>query len=235
MINILKKIYKSISNKIEKNTTTLINLFNKSFEFNKNKLNILNDKIKIIENNQKIILSKLNELLYENNNSNSIIIDNLNENVNQLLLKIDKISINKINNILIERNLIEEKYNIDKKLINNALSFKNFKSLIKILQNEYKLSSGKIKYPFKYKEKSGFDYLYKNKWIHDTYGEMIIEILLKNINNLFMQHNIIDNYLDKPNIMIENQMYILKLKNNDKFKKEFKRNLKIELIKNNLI
>ena len=196
--------------------------------------------------------AKLNELIKNNTELNQKIDLILNQN-SQLLFKIhelentvktlnDKLLYNNISNKKSKKkkrkNLISEeiqiKNNLNLDFLKKVLLYHNDKTIIFILRKVYTIDD-EILYPFRCGNKMDFEY-YDKKWKEDTYGYYIVDTIFENIKNLLLRVNLWDN-IKSITDFTENQKYILKL-NDDKYKREFVKSLKKELLinkKNNKI
>ena len=211
----------------------------KLYMFTKEKYNDLENKY----NNLKSITNKLsNKLSNELSETKQNISKLIEDNTNKLFEKLNNIQkelyIIKQSNIYIEDNCIKElkkekilfKDDFNLEYVLKIITYRDNRTILNIMKQYYKINEGTIKYPFKYKEKQGFDYFYNGKWIHDTYGEIIIDILFYNVKDLLLSCNLFDN-VKSMSTFIENQIFIQKL-NDKKYKKEFKKYLKNELLTN---
>ena len=155
----------------------------------------------------------------------------------KLKLILTKIDILKKSKVYLDdfkmKELKKENIIVDIDFARRMLEFKDHRSIIYIMKKYYKSDiNEKILYPIKYKQNHGFDYFNKGRWIHDTYGEILIDILFCNFKALFMKCNDFD-AIKVMNKFIENQTFIQQL-NNIKFKRNFARYLKNELISNDI-
>ena len=129
------------------------------------------------------------------------------------------------------KELKKENIKVDISFARRMLEFHDHRSIIYIMREYYKSDkNNKIIYPIKYKQNHGFDYFSKGRWIHDTYGEVMIDILFVSFKALFMRCNDYS-VISNMSKFIENQTFIQKF-NDNKFKRNFARYLKNEIISN---
>lgn len=173
-------------------------------------------------------------------------VDDVNDEVHNMkndldIIKSGKIYVNSFDcKELDERMYIDIRKSIGDSIILDKLSFRDHRSIIKLMQMYFKsdtmFENSKINYPIRCKGKIDFEYFSDGKWIEDKYGFNTVEIIFRNFKNLFMCVNRFPNS-NKPSFtasdLIENQKFIHTLSEYcDKHKKDFKRFLRNELIKN---
>jgi hypothetical protein len=180
------------------------------------------------ETTNKIILEKILSIISKTSNTQEEILNKL-ENFELRISNIEK----SIKNNSIE-NLKELKYEtliVDNEEINKALNYCDYRSIIHIFRIIYKnKNNSNYVYPIRITGKRSYEYFDNNKWNPDLYGHHSINVLLKNIQDLFISFNNVENYsIDK---FMENQIFIFKL-SIDKYKKEIFKNIIEEVRINN--
>jgi hypothetical protein len=93
-----------------------------------------------------------------------------------------------------------------------ALNYKDHRSILYIFRMYYKNKLNlKHVYPIRIKGQRSFEYFSNEEWVPDLYGNNIMNIICKNMENLFIKYNIIE----KINIddLLSNQEFIYKLSN----------------------
>jgi hypothetical protein len=98
-----------------------------------------------------------------------------------------------------------------------ALNYKDHRSILYIFKLYYKNKLNlKHAYPIRIKGQRSFEYYSNEEWVPDLYGNNIMNIICKNMENLFIKYNVIE----KVNIdnLLANQEFIYKL-SNDKYKR----------------
>ena len=98
-----------------------------------------------------------------------------------------------------------------------ALNYKDHRSILYIFKLYYKNKLNlKHAYPIRIKGQRSFEYYSNEEWVPDLYGNNIMNIICKNMENLFIKYNVIE----KVNIdnLLSNQEFIYKL-SNDKYKR----------------
>jgi len=180
------------------------------------------------ETTNKIILEKILSIISKTSNTQEEILNKL-ENFELRISNIEK----SIKNNSIE-GLKELKYEtliVDNEEINKALNYCDYRSIIHIFRIIYKnKNNSNYLYPIRITGKRSYEYFDNNKWNPDLYGHHSINVLLKNIQDLFISFNNVENYsIDK---FMENQIFIFKL-SVDKYKKEIFKNIIEEVRINN--
>ena len=129
----------------------------------------------------------------------------------------NKLTSNLSNNENIEdlKELIKENLNIDKKDVLKALSYRDYRSILILFKLYYK--NDKNKYPIRLFKVRKFEYYANKKWNQDLYGNHSMEVLIGNMQDLFIKYNDINSITYDEFIM--NQDYINQL-DNEKFKKD---------------
>jgi len=194
------------------------------------KLNIRennNREINIRENNRNINLESILEKILNITEQFNDKLDTLDKKVNdkfeelnnkfeELNNKISTVSSNSNNeNVEDLKELIKENLNIDKKDVLKALSYKDYRSILILFKLYYK--NDKNKYPIRLFKVRKFEYYAKKKWNQDLYGNHSMDILIGNMQDLFIKYNDINTITYDEFIM--NQDFINQL-DNEKFKKD---------------
>ena len=166
-------------------------------------LNITNDLNNKLENLDKKVSNKFEEL---------------DKKISTMEIKISQSNLlhSEDNNNLKE--LIKENLNIDKKDALKALSYRDYRSVLMIFNLYYKNENNK--YPIRLFKVRKFEYYANNKWNDDLYGNRSMEILISNVQNLFIKYNDI-NYIDYDEFIL-NQDFIIQLDNEKTKKSIFK-------------
>jgi hypothetical protein len=210
-------------------------------EDNKSK-HILDELLKLyskIHENQEVILQKMENM------ENKMFI--FNENQKTILKKIKYIDDNILNingnNKIVHKkkdeilDLIEikkENISMNHDIVLNALKYRDYRSVLDIfklyykkvhLDNDINDTNNTYVYPIKVISERSFEYFNDNKWISDLYGYYITDIICKNIEVLFIEHNIINDNIDE---FLLNEDFIKKL-SNKKYKKEIFRHIIVEV------
>lgn len=121
---------------------------------------------------------------------------------------------------------------VDKKDVDKALSYADYRSVIHIFRLIYKnKNNSNYAYPIRITGKRSYEYYDNNKWNPDLYGHYSMNVICKNIEELFMSFNIIENYNVEE--FMSNQIFIFKL-SNDKYKKDIFKNIIEEVRINNI-
>jgi hypothetical protein len=147
-----------------------------------------------------------------------------------------KIEFNLKNNEHISYNnlkeLKKEDLNLNKEDTIKALKYRDYRSVVCVFRNIYKNKTNlEYVYPIKIIGKRSFEYYNNMKWNSDSYGNIIINILCLNIQNLFIKYN---NYEDFGNDdFIMNQEFICNL-SEDKYKKSIFKSIIEEIRLNEL-
>ena len=125
-----------------------------------------------------------------------------------------------------------EKLCIDKKDIDKAFLYTDYRSVIYIFRLIYKnKNNSNYVYPIRITGKRSYEYYDNNKWNPDLYGHHSMNVICKNIQELFMSFNIIENYNIEE--FMSNQTFIFKL-SDDRYKKDIFKNIIEEVRINNL-
>ena len=177
----------------------------------------------------KIILEKILSIISKTSNTQEEILSKL-ENFELRISNIEK----SIKNNSIE-NLKELKYEtliVDNEEINKALNYCDYRSIIHIFRIIYKnKNNSNYVYPIRITGKRSYEYYDNNKWNPDLYGHHSMNVICKNIQELFMSFNIIENYnIDE---FMSHQTFIFKL-SDDRYKKDIFKNIVEEVRINNL-
>jgi hypothetical protein len=125
----------------------------------------------------------------------------------------------------------EELY-IDKSDVDKALLYLDYRSIVYIFRLIYKnKSNNDYVYPLRITGKRSYEYYHNNKWNPDLYGHHSMNVICKNIQDLFLSFNTMENYnIEK---FMANQAFIFKL-SNDKYKKDVFKNIIEEVRINNI-
>lgn len=136
------------------------------------------------------------------------------------------------NNIEDLKELKYEELYVDINEINKALLYADYRSVIYIFRLIYKNKSNtNYVYPIRITGKRSYEYYDNNKWNPDLYGHHSMNVICKNIQDLFISFNTVDNYNIEQ--FMSNQTFILKL-SNDKYKKDIFKNIIEEVRINNM-
>lgn len=93
-----------------------------------------------------------------------------------------------------------------------ALNYKDHRSVLYIFKLYYKNKLNlKHAYPIRIKGQRSFEYYSNEEWVPDLYGNNIMNIICKNMENLFIKYNVIEK-IDIDNLL-SNQEFIYKLSN----------------------
>lgn len=93
-----------------------------------------------------------------------------------------------------------------------ALNYKDHRSVLYIFKLYYKNKLNlKHAYPIRIKGQRSFEYYSNDEWVPDLYGNNIMNIICKNMENLFIKYNVIEK-IDIDNLL-SNQEFIYKLSN----------------------
>ena len=121
---------------------------------------------------------------------------------------------------------------IDKKDVDKAFLYTDYRSIIYIFRLIYKnKNNSNYAYPIRITGKRSYEYYDNNKWNPDLYGHHSMNVICKNIQNLFMSFNIIENYNIEE--FMSHQTFIFKL-SEDRYKKDIFKNIIEEVRINNL-
>jgi hypothetical protein len=192
--------------------------------------------IKVQNNNIKDFLEKIYNISSKLNENQEIILNKI-DNIELRLSKIE----NNIENIIIKNNnsdnIIElkiENIELDKNIIMKALEYRDYKSVISIFREFYKTDKNKI-YPIKVSGKRTYEFYLNNKWHSDIYGHYIMNTICRNVQNILLSANTIENMNENGfdyNDFLLNQSFIYKL-SDEKYKKEILKNIIEEVKLNN--
>jgi hypothetical protein len=174
--------------------------------------NTVNNEILLIE------IQKLSTLFLDN-------ITNIDNKLDQIISRVSKLE-NKVDfienyknqsDIKKIRELRYENIELPEYDILRALNYKDHRSILYIFKLYYKNKLNlKHAYPIRIKGQRSFEYYSNEEWVPDLYGNNIMNIICKNMENLFIKYNVIE----KVNIdnLLSNQEFIYKL-SNDKYKR----------------
>jgi len=170
-----------------------------------------------INNIRELINTKFNE--YDN------IINLIQIKLNQLDTKINNIEshlmlFNKENKQ--EENIVElkkELLNISNEIIEKAIVFKDYRTVLALFKYYYKTKTNEInKYPIRIKSKRVYEYFNNNQWISDNNAHYIKHTLFMNIQTILYKYNNMDIVKDIDDIY-NNQVFITKL-SDEKYKRD---------------
>jgi hypothetical protein len=171
-----------------------------------------NNEILLIE------IKKLSNIFLDNINKIDKKIDDIIYRVSKLENKVEFIeSYKSQNDVKKIRELKIETIELPEYDILRALNYKDHRSILYIFKLYYKNKLNlKYSYPIRIKGQRSFEYYSNEEWIPDLYGNNIMNIICKNMEDLFIKNNIIE----KVNIdnLLTNQEFIYKL-SNDKYKR----------------
>ena len=130
------------------------------------------------------------------------------------------------------KELKKEALEMDKKDVIKALSYRDYRAVLIIFRNYYKNKDNKkYAYPIRITGKRSYDFYYNKKWNSDLYGHLSTDIIMLNVQNLFMRYNNMDEM--ESNDFFLNQTFIMKL-SDDKYKKEIFKHIVEEIRINNI-
>ena len=183
---------------------------------------LLNFIIKMTDNtNNDVLLTeikKMSNIFLDN-------ITNIDKKLDEIILRVSKLE-NKVDFIENYKNqsdikkikeLKNETIELSEYDILRALNYKDHRSILYIFKLYYKNKLNlKHVYPIRIKGQRSFEYYSNEEWVPDLYGNNIMNIICKNMENLFIKYNVIE----KVNIdnLLSNQEFIYKL-SNDKYKR----------------
>ena len=186
-------------------------LYSKKEIYKKNKIEEMFEKIISITNDLNNKLENLDKKVIDK-------IEELDKKISVIETRIST-SLTNIpecdNNI---KELIKENLNIDKKDVLKALSYRDYRSVLMIFNLYYKNENNK--YPIRLFKVRKFEYYANKKWNDDLYGHRSMEILINNVQNLFIKYNDID-YFGYDEFIL-NQDFIIQLDNEKTKKSIFK-------------
>ena len=171
-------------------------------------------------NNEVLLIEikKLSNIFLDN-------IQNIDKKIDEIILRVSKLE-NKVefidnyksqNDTKKIKELKIENIDLHENDILRALNYKDHRSILYIFKLYYKNKLNlKYSYPIRIKGQRSFEYYLNEEWVPDLYGNSIMNIICKNMENLFIKYNIIE----KVNIdnLLTNQEFIYKL-SNDKYKR----------------
>ncbi len=130
------------------------------------------------------ITQKINDLDISLNNRFDILETRLNKIENKMMFNTD-------NKECIEdlKELVKENIEMDRNTVLKALSYKDYRSILMIFKLYYKNENNATKYPIRVFKVRKFEYYANKKWNADLYGTHSIEVLIGNIQDLFIRHN----------------------------------------------
>ena len=167
-------------------------------------------------------------------------ITNIDKKLDEIILRVSKLE-NKVDFIENYKNqsdikkikeLKNETIELPEYDILRALNYKDHRSILYIFKLYYKNKLNlKHAYPIRIKGQRSFEYYSNEEWVPDLYGNNIMNIICKNMENLFIKYNVIE----KVNIdnLLSNQEFIYKL-SNDKYKRTLLPFIIEEVRQNNL-
>jgi hypothetical protein len=212
-----KKIFKIIKNNNNNNNNNKNNNFNNNFiKDNENdfKFEKMFEKILFISNN---LFEKIDNLDKKFDDK----IDILEKKIICIENKIEYSKTNKnIEQIENLKELINEDLNIEKKDVLKALSYRDYRSLTYILKLYYKNENNE--YTFRKISPQKYEYYLNKKWNTDLYGDYCRNTFCKNVQNLFIKYNDIDDEDISTNDFMLNQEFICNLLDEKKKKDLFK-------------
>ena len=200
----------------------------------------MENKTKLIRVNKNSDFNPYKDFLEEIFNISSKIYDSQKEILEKLntfetrIIDLEK-SIKPYKNDNDIQDLKELKYEqlcIDKKDIDKAFLYTDYRSVIYIFRLIYKnKNNSNYVYPIRITGKRSYEYYDNNKWNPDLYGHHSMNVICKNIQELFMSFNIIENYNIEE--FMSNQTFIFKL-SEDRYKKDIFKNIIEEVRINNM-
>jgi len=182
--------------------------------------------------------NSLDTILEELNNISSNIINKLNnfeERIKKIEIKMDYVNHKNITNQIIEENLVElklEDLNIDQINVFKALEYRDYRSILYIFKLYYKTKNETYAYPIRIIGKRKICYYLNKKWNDDSNRQYSINVIFQNIQNLFMKYNNIELYNISTDDFVKNQIFICKLFN-EKYNKDVFKNILEEVRLNN--
>jgi len=230
---ILEKRLKNINTKkIEDNMIQLnenLKLYNQE---SKNDYVKLENKINKLEKEITYLKSFFIEFMNENKKNNKKIITDI-KNTNNLTKKIsnkknlpelefEEQPLIKVNSISIDeyhhfKEIKKEKIILDEEIILNNLHQHNIKSDINLFKLIYIDNSPKCYYPIR-NIKNHYQYWLNNKMNDDDqYGSYIKNTIVNNLQNLYLELNIYENYENNTDLFLKNQEYIMNM-SSEKYK-----------------
>lgn len=123
------------------------------------------------------------------------------------------------------KELKNEVLELNPEIVIKALTFRDYRSVIYIFREYYKVKSDKkYSYPIRIISSKSYDFYENGKWNKDLYGYVSMNTLMNNIQNLFIKHNDLDNELVSQDDFLLNQDFIYKL-STEKYKKDVFKNV----------
>lgn len=123
------------------------------------------------------------------------------------------------------KELKNEVLELNPEIVIKALSFRDYRAVIYIFREYYKIKSDKkYSYPIRIISSKSYDFYENGKWNKDLYGYVSMNTLMNNIQNLFIKHNDLDNELVSQDDFLLNQDFIYKL-STEKYKKDVFKNI----------
>ena len=180
-----------------------------------------------------IEIQKLSNIFLDN-------IKNIDTKLDEIILRVSKLE-NKVDFIENYKNqadikkikeLKNETIELSEYDILRALNYKDHRSILYIFKLYYKNKLNlKHAYPIRIKGQRSFEYYSNEEWVPDLYGNNIMNIICKNMENLFIKYNVIE----KVNIdnLLANQEFIYKL-SNDTYRRKILPFIIEEVRQNNL-
>jgi hypothetical protein len=165
--------------------------------------------------------SKINE----NQDKILKILESLDSRITNLEKNINKDSKVNLEDFSYLKELKNETLELSKEIVIKALSFRDYRSIIHIFREFYKVKNDKkYSYPIRIISKRSYDFYDNGKWNNDLYGYISMNTLINNIQNLFIKHNNLDNDSVTQDDFLLNQDFIYKL-STEKYKKDVFRNI----------
>lgn len=180
----------------------------------------------------KVFLEKILNISYKIYDSQKEILKKM-DIFEKRILDLEKlIKYHKTDNTENLKELKYEKLEIDSNEVDKALLYLDYRSIIYIFRIVYKnKSNSNYVYPIRISGKRSYEYYYNNKWNPDLYGHYSMNVIIKNIQDLFISFNNVENY-DVEKFM-DNQTFIFKL-SNERYKKDIFKNIIEEIRINNI-
>jgi len=101
-----------------------------------------------------------------------------------------------------------------------ALVNRDYTSILMVFRQYYKNKNNtKYIYPIKVVSSRKYEFYYNGKWHDDLYGDITRKTIMRNIQNLFIKYNIMDDINITMEDFVMNQEFIYKL-SDDKHKKD---------------
>ncbi len=123
------------------------------------------------------------------------------------------------------KELKNEPLELNTEIVIKALTFRDYRSVIYIFREYYKIKSDKkYSYPIRIISSKSYDFYENGKWNKDLYGYISMNTLINNIQNLFIKHNNLENEILSQDDFLLNQDFIYKL-STEKYKKDVFKNV----------